>query len=109
MRSSSRFEYFRRCDECASVGDELGDGAEGSGPVDPLAIGGGVCLGHQVDPLVTRGGAEAAWGGVDGGLMAFAELEAPAPRPGPGCPRAPVELVVTVLEPAWCPGSALAT
>jgi hypothetical protein len=60
-----------------------------------------VCLGHQVDPLVTGGGADAAVGGVDGGLIEFAELEAPAPEPEPELPAGTVEFVVPVFEPAW--------
>ena len=100
-------EHFRRREQCTGVGDELRDGAEGAGPVDVLAVGGGVGLGHQLDPLVTGGGAEAACGGVDGGLRAFEELEAPVPWPL--LPEGAVALVAPVLAPAWCPGSALAT
>ena len=63
-------------------------------------------VGHQVDPLVTRGGAEVVWGGADGGLRALEEFEVAAPwAPFP----AGTVAVDTVLEPAWCPGNALAT
>ena len=34
------FEHLRRREECSGVGHELCDGAEGSGPVDVLAVGG---------------------------------------------------------------------
>jgi hypothetical protein len=60
-----------------------------------------VCLGHQVDPLVTAGGADAAVGGVDGGLIEFGELAAPELEPEPELPAGTVELVAPVFDPAW--------
>jgi hypothetical protein len=64
-------------------------------------------LGHQLDPLVTGGGADVARGGVDGGLSAFDELV--APTPWPLLPDGPLVLVAPVPAPAWWPGRALPT
>ena len=99
-----RFEHLRRRDRVrpASVTTLSAMDAEGPGPVDVLAVGGGVRLGHQVDPLVTGGGAEAACGGVDGGLSEFGELEAPAPWPLLPA-RAPLAVV---LPRCWSPRGA---
>ena len=100
-------EQFRCREECVIVRDDLCDRAEGVGPVNVLAVDGGVGLGHQVDPLVTGGGAEAACGAVDGGLREFEELGAPAPWLL--LPTGTVAVVVAELAPLWCPGRALAT
>jgi hypothetical protein len=73
-----------------------------------LVVSGGVDLGHQDDPLVTGGGAEAAVGGADGGFTELAEFEVPVLPVPPVLPELPAG-TVAVLVAAWCPGRALAT
>jgi hypothetical protein len=70
-----------------------------------LVVSGGVDLGHQDDPLVTGGGAEAVVGDDDGGFRELAEFEAPVLPVPPVFPAG----TVAVLGAAWCPGRALAT
>ena len=118
------FEHLRCGDNAAGIGDNLGDAAQGSGPIDVLAVGGCDGRGHHVDPLITRGGVEAAWGGVDGGVMALEEFVEPVPwAPLPAgtvavvapeleaapLPAGTVAVVAPELEAVECPGKALAT
>jgi hypothetical protein len=58
---------------------------------------------------VTGGCAEEAWGGVEGGLSEFGELDALAPAPLLPATGGTEAVVAPALDGAWCPGRALPT